>query len=334
MKKVIAMLCAAAMLLALCACGAPAAEEKELVTVRLNEVTHSVFYAPQYVAMELGFFEEEGLAIELVNGGGADKVMTALVTGQSDIGLAGPESCVYLHAQGKTDSPKVFAQLTERDGSFLMGREPDEDFTWDDVRGKTIIGGRAGGMPEMTLEYVMRQNGVEPHVDAVVDTSVQFNMMAGAFTGGQGDYVTLFEPTATEVQRAGQGYILCSIGEQSGEVPYTAYFAAESYLDEHGDTVEAFLRAIKKAMDYITTHSDEDVAKAMLGQFPDTDLDVLTEVTARHRAIGAWNMGLTMEPEALAALQTIMTGAGQLEKDAWMDFSDLVDNSFAEKVMQ
>ncbi len=334
MKKVIAVFCATVMLLALCACSAPVAEEqKELTLVRLNEVTHSVFYAPQYVAMELGFFEEEGLQIELTNGGGADKVMTALVTGQSDIGLAGPESCVYLYAQGKTDAPKVFAQLTKRDGSFLMGREPDDDFTWDDVRGKHIIGGRAGGMPEMTLEHVMRQNGVEPHVDAVVDTSVQFNMMAGAFTGGQGDYVTLFEPTATEVQRAGQGYILCSIGEESGEVPYTAYFAAESYLKENGDVVEAFLRAIRKAMDYITTHSDEEVAKAMLPQFPDTDLDVLAEVTARHRAIDAWNMGLTMEPEALDALQTIMTGAGQLEADRWMAFDMLVDNSFAKKVM-
>lgn len=328
------MLGAAAMLLTLCACGAPAAEEKELTLVRLNEVTHSVFYAPQYVAMELGYFEEEGLQIELTNGGGADKVMTALVSGQSDIGLAGPESCVYLHAQGKTDSPKVFAQLTKCDGSFLLGRTPDEDFAWDDVRGKTIIGGRIGGMPEMTLEYVMRQNGVEPQVDAVVDTSVQFNMMAGAFTGGQGDYVTLFEPTATEVQNAGQGYILCSIGEQSGEVPYTAYFAAESYLEENGAVVEAFLRAIRRAMDYIAAHSDEEVASAMLPQFPDTDLDVLTEVTARHRAIDAWNTALTMEPAALDALQTIMTGAGQLDADSWMAFDWLVDNSFAEKVMQ
>ncbi len=323
----------ALLMLSLCACGAPAAEDTELTTVRLNEVTHSVFYAPQYVALELGYFEDEGLAVELTNGGGADKVMTALVTGQSDIGLAGPESCVYLHAQGKTDSPKVFAQLTACDGSFLVGREPDADFTWDDVRGKTIIGGRVGGMPEMTLEYVMRRNGVEPQVDAVVDTSVQFNMMAGAFTGGQGDYVTLFEPTATEVQNAGQGYILCSIGEQSGEVPYTAYFAAESYLEENGAVVEAFLRAIRTAMDYIAEHSDEDVAQAMLGQFPDTDLAVLTEVTARHRSIGAWNTALTMEPEALDALQTIMTGAGQLDENSWMDFEDLEDNSFDEKVM-
>ena len=180
----------------------------------------------------LGFFADEGLDIELTNGGGADKVMTAVVSGGADIGLAGPESCIYVHGQGKDDLPVIFAQLTKRDGSFLVGRT-DDDFTWDDLRGKTILGGRKGGVPEMTLEYVMKQNGVVPQVDAVVDTSVQFAMMAGAFTGGQGDYVTLFEPTATEVEKAGHGYILCSIGEQSGEIPYTAYFASQSYMASH-----------------------------------------------------------------------------------------------------
>ena len=330
MKKGICVVLAALVMLSAMLCGC-SQESKDLVTVRLNEVTHSVFYAPQYVAMELGFFAEEGIAIELTNGGGADKVMTAVVSGQSDIGLAGPEACIYIYNQGKEDYPRIFAQLTKRDGSFLIGRT-EEDFSWENLRGKTIIGGRKGGMPEMTLEYVMKQNGVVPHVDAVVDTSVQFNMMAGAFTGGQGDYVALFEPAATEVIEAGQGYLLCSIGEESGEIPYTAYFASQTYLQENSDLVAGFCRALHKAMTWIETHSDEEVAQVMLPQFPDTDLGVLAEVTARHRAIDAWNSDLVMEQSSLERLEAVMTEAGELQKDQWVDFAALVDNSWAEAV--
>lgn len=330
MRKGICVVLAALVMLSAVLCGC-SQESKDLVTVRLNEVTHSVFYAPQYVAMELGFFAEEGIAIELTNGGGADKVMTAVVSGQSDIGLAGPEACIYIYNQGKEDYPRIFAQLTKRDGSFLIGRT-EEDFSWENLRGKTIIGGRKGGMPEMTLEYVMKQNGVVPHVDAVVDTSVQFNMMAGAFTGGQGDYVALFEPAATEVIEAGQGYLLCSIGEESGEIPYTAYFASQTYLQENSDLVAGFCRALHKAMTWIETHSDEEVAQVMLPQFPDTDLGVLAEVTARHRAIDAWNSDLVMEQSSLERLEAVMTEAGELQKDQWVDFAALVDNSWAEAV--
>ena len=331
MKKTIALLLSALLLLpVLCGCGTgTAAEKKELSVVRLNEVTHSVFYAPQYVALELGFFEEEGLAIELTNGGGADKVMTAVVSGQSDIGLAGPESCVYIYNQGKEDYPVVFGQLTACDGAFLMGRE-DAPFDWEDLRGKTIIGGRKGGVPEMTLEYVLRQHGLEPQVDVIVDTSVQFNMMAGAFTGGQGDYVTLFEPAATQVVNAGQGYILCSIGAESGAIPYTAYFASRSYTAEHDDVIASFCRAVAKALDWVEGHTDREVAQAIIGQFPDTDLDTLEAVTARHRQIGVWNTPLTMEQASLERLETVMTQAGELTKAQWVDFNELVDNHWAE----
>ena len=328
MKKIFAPVLAALTLLPLlCGCGAGTAEA-ELTTVRLNEVTHSVFYAPQYVALELGFFEEEGLAIELTNGGGADKVMTAVVSGQSDIGLAGPESCIYIYNQGKEDHPVVFGQLTACDGAFLMGRE-DVTFDWEQLRGKTIIGGRKGGVPEMTLEYVLRQHGLEPQVDVTVDTSVQFNMMAGAFTGGQGDYVTLFEPAATQVAAAGEGYILCSIGAESGDIPYTAYFASQSYTAANLDVIAAFCRAVARALDWVDTHTDREVAQAIIGQFPDTDLDTLEAVTARHREIGAWNMPLTMEKTALERLETVMTQAGELTDDQWVDFDKLVDNHWA-----
>ena len=291
-------------------------KDGERVTVQLNEVTHSVFYAPQYVAMELGFFADEGLDIELTNGGGAD------------IGLAGPESCIYIHGQGKDDLPVIFAQLTKRDGSFLVGRT-DAAFTWDDLRGKTILGGRKGGVPEMTLEYVMKQNGVTPQVDAVVDTSVQFAMMAGAFTGGQGDYVTLFEPTATEVERAGHGYVLCSIGEESGEIPYTAYYASQIYTAAYPEVVQGFTNDIARAQAWISGHTDREVAEAMAAQFPDTSLDTLEAVTARHRQIDAWNSTPVMEKAALERLETVMTEAGELTREQWVDFDALVDNTYA-----
>ena len=325
MKRFLCGVLAALMLVVLCACG-----KQETATVRLSEVTHSVFYAPQYVALEQGFFADEGLNIELTNGGGADKVMTAVLTGQADIGLAGPEACIYVYNQGKDDYPVVFGQLTKRDGSFLVGRE-DVPFSWELLRGRTVIGGRAGGVPEMTLEYVMRQNGVVPGTDATVDTTVQFNMMAGAFTGGNGDYVTLFEPTATEVEQAGKGYILCSIGQESGEIPYTAYFANRSYVEANPETVQGFVNAMALAQQWVAEHTDRQVAEAICDQFPDTDLDVLERVCARHREIDAWNRTPVMEQQALERLETVMTQAGELTPDQWVDFDGLVDNRFAQK---
>ncbi|MBE6961917.1 MAG: ABC transporter substrate-binding protein [Ruminococcaceae bacterium] len=330
MKKFVSLLCVLTLILLICSCGSDA-QQTGLTTVRINEVAHSVFYAPQYVAMKEGFFEEEGISIELTNGGGADKVMTAVLTNQADIGLAGPEACIYVYNQGKEDYPKVFAQLTKRDGSFLVGRTNDK-FSWNDLRGKIIIGGRAGGVPEMTLEYVMRLNGVEPHVDAVVDTSVQFNMMAGAFTGGNGDYVTLFEPTATEVEQAGQGYILTSIGQESGEIPYTAYFASQTYMKENSDLVQRFTNAIAKGQKWVQEHSPQEIAASIAHQFPDTDVNVLATVAQRYKEIDAWNTTPVMEQEALERLETVMEQAGELKRSDWVVFEELVDNSYANAV--
>ena len=329
MKKVAALVLALGMLAALCACGG---ESDKKTILRLNEVTHSVFYAPQYVAMSQGFFADEGLEIELTNGGGADKVMSAVISGQSDIGLAGPEACIYVYNQGKDDYPRIFAQLTKRDGSFLMGRT-DESFSWENLRGKTVIGGRAGGVPEMTLEYVLRQNGLVPQEDTVVDTSVQFNMMAGAFTGGQGDYVTLFEPTATQVEAAGQGYVLTSIGLESGEIPYTAYFANMSWLEKNADTAQRFVNAIAKAQKWVQEHTDRQVAEVICDQFPDTDLAELEAVTARHRQIDAWNATPVMERQALERLETVMEQAGELRHSDWVPFEELVNNTFAQNAI-
>ena len=326
MKKKLGILCVAVVAAAavICTCIHPGKAE----TVRLNEVTHSVFYAPQYVAMKLGFFKEQGVNVELTNGGGADKVMTAVLAGQSDIGLAGPEACIYVYNQGKDDYPRIFAQLTKRDGSFLVGREAGA-FQWSDLKGKTVIGGRAGGVPEMTLEYVMRQNGVIPQQDAEVDTSVQFNMMAGAFTGGSGDYVTLFEPTATEVELAGKGYILTSIGQESGEIPYTAYFASQSYMNDHPEIIQQFTNAVAKGQAWVQSHTAAGVAEAIADQFPDTDLKVLTAVVQRYKDIDAWNATPEMDQAALERLETVMETAGELAREDWVDFGALVDNSFA-----
>lgn len=329
MKKGLVLLLAALLVFACAACSA---QNQDVQNIVLSEVTHSVFYAPQYVAIEKGYFADEGLKVELINGGGADKVMTSVLTGEADIGFAGPEAAIYVHNQGKENAPVVFAQMTKRDGSFLVGRE-DTAFSWDLLRGKTIIGGRAGGVPEMTLEYVMRQNGVVPGEDANVDTTVQFNMMAGAFTGGNGDFVTLFEPTATEIEAAGQGYVLTSIGAESGEIPYTAYFAAGNYLEKNSDTVQRFTNAIAKALDFVQTHSAAEVAEIIAPQFPDTSVETLTKVVQRYVDIDAWNATPVMEQQALERLETVMETAGVLQHHEWVKFDQLVDNSFAEKAV-
>ena len=330
MRKTAAILAALGILVAAaCGCGAPA--EEATVTLRLCEVTHSVFYAPQYVALSQGFFEEEGLDIELTNGGGADKVMTAVLTGQADVGLAGPEACIYVHNQKKEDAPVIFAQLTKRDGSFLVGREAG-DFSWEDLRGCTVLGGRKGGVPEMTLEYVLRQNGLEPGVDVTVDTTVQFNMMAGAFTGGTGDYTTLFEPTATEVELAGKGYVLCSIGQESGEIPYTAYFAAQDYMAANPGVIQGFTNAVARGQKWVREHSAQEIAEAIADQFPGTEVDTLTAVVQRYKDIDAWNDTPVMKQESLERLETVMESAGELDRSEWADFGQLVDNSYAESV--
>ncbi len=308
------------------ACG-----DKKLIDVKLSEVTHSIFYAPQYAALNLGFFEQEGLSVELINGQGADKVMTAVLSGQADIGFSGPEAAIYVYNEGKEDHAVVFAQLTKRDGSFLVAREPDPDFTWTDVKGKYIIGGRKGGVPEMTLEYVLKKNGVYPGRDVEVDTSVQFALMAGAFTGGIGDYVTLFEPVASTLEREGKGYIVASVGKDSGEIPYTAYYAKKSYIKKNPSVIQKFTNAIYRGQIWVDTHTPEEVAQAIKDSFPDSDMDLLTTVAKRYKDQDTWCKSPVMKKESLGLLQEVMKTAGELEKEA--AYEDIVDNSYAEKAM-
>ena len=327
MKRTILIVLAAALLLLPFGCGKA---EKETVTLQLHEVTRSVFYAPQYIALSRGFFEEEGLHVEITTSGGSEKAMTALLAGEADLCLAGPETGVYVMNEGKEDHPVIVGQLTKRDGSFLIAREPAEHFSWSDLTGKTIIGGRAGGMPIMTLRWVMAKNGLVDGENCTIIDSIQFNLMAGAFEGGEGDYVTLFEPTATEFQKAGKGYIVANIGQESGEVPYTCYFASQKMIQAHPERIEAFLRAIYKAQQWIETASDEEAAKAMQPYFPDASLDSLMAVVRSYRATDSWKKDPIMQEADYERLLAVIDFNGELTGRP--AFSALVDNSFAEAV--
>lgn len=328
MKKFLSLLISAAMVFALCACSGQNTE-KQLEKLTVSEVAHSVFYAPQYAAISQGFFAEEGLEIELINGQGADKVMTAVLSDQVDIGFSGPEAAIYVMREGKEDHPVVFAQLTKRDGAFIVGREPDDNFTFDKLKGTHLIGGRKGGVPLMTLEYVLRQQGLDTEKDLYVDSSVQFALMAGAFTGGTGDYVALFEPTASAVETEGKGYVLASVGAYSGEIPYTCYYAKQSWLKDNAETAQKFTNAIYKGQLWVASHTPAEVAKAIAPFFPDTDIALLEKVCARHAEIDAFMSTPVMQKEAFDRLQTVMEEAGELPER--VEFEKLVDNSFAEK---
>lgn len=326
LTKFLALTCAAFLILGLFSgCGA----QKTLKKVTVSEVTHSVFYAPQYAAINLGYFEDEGLEIELSNGQGADKVMTAVLSGSVDIGFAGPESCIYVYNEGKEDYMQIFAQMTQRDGAFILGREKDENFTWDKLKGKSLLPGRKGGVPYMTLEYVVKQHGLQPGVDVEFDNSIQFSAMAGAFTSGTGDYVALFEPTASALEAEGAGYIVASVGAESGEIPYTAYFAQKSFIGKNEKTIQSFTNAIAKGLTWVQEHTAEEIAKTIQPSFPDTDLETLETVVQNYKDIDAWRATPDMKEESLNKLQTIMQEAGELEKTA--PYADIVNNTFADK---
>ncbi len=307
-------------------------EQAELKTIQLNEVTRSVFYAPQYAAIAKGFFEEEGLKLEITTGQGADKVMTSILAGQSDIGLCGPEAAIYVYNEGKEDYVEVFGQLTKRDGSFLVSKDKTDNFSWQDLKGKTVIPGRKGGVPYMTLEYVIKQNGLNPQTDLTLDDSIQFDLMAGAFAGGNAEYVTLFEPTASMTEAEGKGYVVASVGEAAGEVPYTAYCAKKSYIEKNSDVIEGFTRAVYKGQKWVKEHSAKEVAEAIQSYFPSTSVESLEKSVQSYKDIDAWNETPVLSEAAFDKLQLIMTEAGELETKA--PYSKIVNNSYAEKVIK
>lgn len=327
MKKLLVLLMVLCLGLALLTgCGSSGGE---LTKVKLSEVTHSIFYAPQYVALTQGFFKEEGLDIELSNGQGADKVMTAVLTDQADIGFAGPEASVYVYNQGKEDHSVVFAQLTNGDGTFLMGREPDPDFKWSDLKGKTVIGGRKGGMPAIVLQYVLKKNGLTAGKDVFIDTTMQFAAMPGAFIGGQGDYVIIFEPTASSMEREGKAYILASLGKESGEVPYTAYFAKKSTIEDHPEMIQKFTNAIYKGQQWVASHTPEEIAQAIKPQFPDESQEVLSGVVKRYKEQNTWKKDPLLQEKDFYLLQQIIKDAGELDQIA--PYDKVVTTKFCKK---
>lgn len=321
------------LILSICLCsvslvGCQQSQPKELQKVVLSEVTHSIFYAAQYVAINEGYFAEQGLELELINAGGADKVMTSVITEAADIGLAGAEACVYVYLQGKASSPKVFAQLTKCDGSFLVGRQPDDSFEWDSLKGSTILPGRKGGMPYMTLLYALNKNGLEVGKDVFFNDTVQFTAMTGAFVSGEGDYVTVFEPSATDLEAQGKGYILASVGEAGGEVPYTAYFAAP---DCDKELLQKFTNAIYKGQKYVQEHTAAEIAKSIAPSFEETDIAVIETVVQRYKGIGAYSENPTMTKESFDRIVEIIKNAKEMDENAKIEFADIIDNSYAEK---
>ncbi len=297
-------------------------KDKGLTKIKVAEVAHSIFYAPQYAAISEGFFEEEGISIDLTLTPGADKVTAAVLSGDVDIGFSGSEATIYVFNGGEKDYLKTFAQLTQKDGSFLVSREKINNFKLDDLKGKTIIGGRAGGMPEMTFEWALKSAGIDPKKDVKIDTSIAFAAMGGSFISGNGDFVTLFEPTALEIEQQGYGYVVASIGELGGVVPYTSYSAKISYIDNNKETIQKFTKAIQKGLDFVQEKNSEEIAKSIVDFFPDTSLADLTKVIDRYKKQDTWPKTTEFTKESFDHLQEIMISAGELNK--MVEYKDLI----------
>lgn len=301
-------------------------EDNNLTQITLAEVAHTIFYAPQYLAINNGYFEEEGLKINLILTSGADAVMSAVLSGDADIGFSGTEATIYVYNGGEKDYIKTFAGLTQKDGSFLVSRKKYDNFTLEDLKGKTIIGGRIGGMPEMTFEWSLRQNNIDPKKDVNIDTSIAFSAMEGAFIGGTGDFVTLFEPNALSVEKNGYGYVVAYIGELGGNVPYTAYNARTSYIENNKDIIKKFTKAINKGLEFVKNNSEEKIAECIIDFFPDTSMNDLIKIVKRYKDGNAWKENITINEEEFKHIQDIMKASNEL--DNYVEYDKLIFNEF------
>ncbi|MGN7299646.1 ABC transporter substrate-binding protein [Fredinandcohnia aciditolerans] len=326
MRRILASLFALLLIIPLAACN-----NDQVQKIRIAEVTRSVFYAPQYVAITEGFFEEEGLEIELTTVPGGDKTMTALISGGAEVALVGSETSIYVEAQGSTDPVINFAALTQTDGTFLVARENIENFSWEQLKDSTFLGQRKGGMPQMVGEFVLKKHGIDPHGDLNLIQNIDFANISSAYASGTGEFVQLFEPTASLFEKEGRGYIVASFGEESGKVPYTSFMTKQSFIDENGEAVEKFTRAIYKAQQWVDSHSPEEIANSVQEFFPDTPIDLITSSIERYKNQGSYATNPVLSEEAWNNLQDIMDEAGELPKR--IDYNTLVNTSIAEKVI-
>lgn len=332
-KRIIAVLLIMAFVVSsLLACTKEEVKEPGMTKVVLSEVAHSIFYAPMYVAIEEGYFAEEGIDLELVTAFGADKVMTAVLSGEADIGFMGSESSIYTYNEGATDYVVNFAQLTQRAGNFLVAREEMPDFTWEDLKGTYVLGGRKGGMPQMVFEYILKQNNIDPDADLEINQNIDFGSTAAAFSEGQGDYTVEFEPHATSLEEAGKGFVIASLGEDSGYVPYTAFSAKGSYIEKNPEVIQSFTNALQKGMDYVQAHSPEEIAKVIAPQFAETDVNTITTIVKRYYDQDTWKSDLVFEKESFELLQDILDMAGELSERA--PYEDLVNTKYAQKAAE
>ena len=307
--------------------------EEKLTKVTLNEVAHSIFYAPQYVAIEEGYFKDEGLDLTLVTGFGADKTMTAVISGEADIGFMGAEASVYAYQEGATDAVVNFAQLTQRAGNFLVAREEMPDFKWEDLKDKKVLGGRKGGMPEMVFEYILRKNGLDPQKDLTIDQSIDFGYTAAAFTGDtSADFTVEFEPSATALEKEGAGYVVASLGVDSGYVPYTSYSAKTSYMEKNPEIIQKFTNALQKGMEYVQSHTPEEIAEVIAPQFAETDLDTVTAIVKRYYDQDTWKSNLIFEKESLELLEDILEDSGELSER--VSYENLITTKYAQEAAE
>ncbi|MBH1939799.1 ABC transporter substrate-binding protein [Mobilitalea sibirica] len=304
----------------------------ELTEITLNEVAHSIFYAPMYVAFEEDYFKEEGLKVNLVNGLGADKTMTAVLSGECEIGFMGAEATIYVYNEGAEDYVVNFAQLTQRAGNFLVSRNKEEDFSWNNVKGKTVIGGRPGGMPQMVFEYILKKNGIDPKKDVTIIQNIDFGITAQAFASGQADYTCEFEPAATSLELEGAGAVVASLGVESGKVPYTSFSAKKSYIEKNPEIIQGFTNAIQRGMDYVATHSPEEIAKVIAPQFDEIPMDKLVLIVTRYYDQDTWKDNLIFEEASLDLLQDILEEAGELSKR--VDYEDLIITEYAKEALK
>ena len=332
MKKYLAIFLVLIMIFSCFVCLSACKNDNKSNIIRLNETTHSVFYAPLYAAINLGYFDEYGLEIELTNGGGSDKSMTAIISGNAEIALLGPETSVYVKAQGSSNAAKIFGQLTQKDGSFLIGRTKEADFKWSNLDGKEIIGGRKGGMPAMCLEYALSQNGLTDGKNVDINYDVQFNLITAAFESGVGDYCTMFEPSASQYESEGKGYIVSSVGAEVGNIAYTCFMATEKYIKENRNTVKNFMAAIIEGIDYCLSHSSEDIAEAIAPHFATTDKQLIVKAIESYVKIDAWAKTPYMTESSFDRLQNVLIRAGTLKEK--VAYNDVVDNSIIEEILK